>query len=62
MSMFFGPSCPDGYGVCYNPQEDKFIYVVTAFNSSPETHADYFSKQLNENLVLMQTLLLKAKL
>jgi carnitine O-acetyltransferase len=35
--LVFGPVVPDGYGLCYNPQESQIIFGVSAFNNNPET-------------------------
>lgn len=37
MFMGFGPSAPDCYGVCYNPQEKNISFSVTAFNYCLQT-------------------------
>lgn len=35
--LVFGPVVPDGYGLCYNPQETQILIGVSAFNNSPQT-------------------------
>lgn len=37
--MSFGPTAESGYGVCYNPRKEKILFVVSSFNSSPETNS-----------------------
>ena len=58
-SLCFGPVVPDGYGVCYNPMQDKFIYTVSAFYSHPKTHAGdlgtCIAKALRDNYTLLAT-------
>ncbi|XP_006822060.1 carnitine O-acetyltransferase-like, partial [Saccoglossus kowalevskii] len=54
--MCFGPVVPDGYGVCYNPHEEKFNFSLTSFNSSPETNANKLAKTLADSLLEMQSL------
>lgn len=39
LPMGFGPSAPDCYGICYNPQEQRIFFTITAFNSCPVTSA-----------------------
>ena len=38
--MVFGPVVPDGYGVCYNPQQTKIHFGVSSYNDCPETDSD----------------------
>jgi carnitine O-acetyltransferase len=35
----FGPSDPDCYGICYNPQESRIFFTITAYNECRETSA-----------------------
>ncbi|XP_065647513.1 carnitine O-acetyltransferase isoform X2 [Hydra vulgaris] len=55
----FGPVVPDGYGVCYNPMETKFIYVVSAYNSHPNTNAgdlgESIARAMEDNYMLLST-------
>ncbi|KHJ85310.1 hypothetical protein OESDEN_14967 [Oesophagostomum dentatum] len=37
IQLFFGPSAPDCYGVCYNPQETEMHFAITTFNSYAST-------------------------
>nr|CAD2173665.1 unnamed protein product [Meloidogyne enterolobii] len=56
LPMGFGPSAPDCYGVCYNPQEHKIFFTITAFNECKETSAERFSKELETALLDMHDL------
>ncbi|XP_022084319.1 carnitine O-acetyltransferase-like isoform X2 [Acanthaster planci] len=60
LTMIFGPAVPDGYGVCYNPQDDHINFGVTAFNTVPETDSEKFSQKLAESLLDMQRVLNKV--
>lgn len=55
--LCFGPVVPDGYGVCYNPMESRFVYAVSSYNSHPKTHAgdlgECLAKALEDNHVLL---------
>lgn len=55
--MCFGPTVPDGYGVCYNPMADHINIAITAFNSCEETHAEKFSRGIEDALLDMRALL-----
>ncbi|KAH9507364.1 hypothetical protein Btru_057910 [Bulinus truncatus] len=55
--LCFGPVVPDGYGVCYNPQDDQLIFSISSFNNSPVTNSETFSQSLTESLVDMKSLL-----
>ncbi|XP_070531659.1 carnitine O-acetyltransferase-like isoform X1 [Ptychodera flava] len=54
--MCFGPVVPDGYGVCYNPRETHINFVLSAFNTSPETDAQKLAISLAASLMEMQQL------
>ena len=58
--MLFGPVVPDGYGICYNPQEDHINFGVTAFNTARETDSQKFGQKLAESLLDMQYVLSKV--
>ncbi|XP_038045797.1 carnitine O-acetyltransferase-like [Patiria miniata] len=60
LTMIFGPVVPNGYGVCYNPQDDHINFGVTAFNTVPETDSEKFSQKLAESLLDMQRVLNKV--
>uniref|UniRef100_A0A7E4VWJ5 Carn_acyltransf domain-containing protein n=1 Tax=Panagrellus redivivus TaxID=6233 RepID=A0A7E4VWJ5_PANRE len=55
--MGFGPSAPDCYGICYNPQEDAIHFTLSAFNSCKETSAKKFAAELERVLNDFKTLL-----
>ena len=63
--LVFGPVVPDGYGVCYNPQETQVIFGVSAFNCCPETDSAKFIDSLKKSLRDMRDVLggsVKSKL
>ncbi|XP_061163747.1 carnitine O-acetyltransferase-like isoform X2 [Saccostrea echinata] len=55
--LVFGPTVPDGYGVCYNPQEKQIIFGVSAFNCCPETESRKFIDSIRQSLYEMKTVL-----
>ncbi|XP_067111516.1 carnitine O-acetyltransferase b [Osmerus mordax] len=55
--MCFGPLVPDGYAVCYNPQQDHVHFSITAFNCCEETHAETLALTLKSALCDLQELL-----
>ncbi|CAL1534831.1 unnamed protein product [Lymnaea stagnalis] len=55
--LCFGPVVPDGYGICYNPQDNQLIFSISSFNNSPQTNSGQFSQSLTKSLLDMQTLL-----
>jgi carnitine O-acetyltransferase len=57
LNLCFGPVVPDGYGICYNPQNERITVVISAFNSSPETQVSQLARHLQEALVDMHNLL-----
>ena len=61
MFLCFGAVVPDGYGVCYNPQENQIILSVSCFHSCPDTDSILFLKKISENLVEMRDVLVDAK-
>lgn len=54
--MCFGPLVPDGYAVCYNPQQDHLHFSVTAFNCCEETNAEKLALTLERSLRDVQEL------
>ena len=56
--MCFGPSVPDGFGCCYNPQSSQLGISVSAYNVCPETNSDGFANVLKQSLVDMGDLLM----
>ncbi|KAG7492733.1 hypothetical protein MATL_G00017940 [Megalops atlanticus] len=56
MFCCYGPVVPNGYGACYNPQQDHIIFCVSSFRDSTETCSAVFAKALEECLVEMRDL------
>ncbi|XP_069121980.1 carnitine O-acetyltransferase-like [Argopecten irradians] len=54
--LVFGPVVPDGYGVCYNPQESQVHFGVSAFNITPETNSKNYIDMLRKTLLEMRDL------
>ncbi|XP_067217569.1 carnitine O-acetyltransferase b isoform X4 [Chanodichthys erythropterus] len=54
--MCFGPLVPDGYAVCYNPQQDHVHFSITAFNCCEETNAEKLALTLEQSLCDLQEL------
>ena len=59
--LCFGAVVPDGYGVCYCPQDHRTVFVVSSFGSCPETDSQMFGAKLMESMREMQAVLVKAK-
>ncbi|PVD21630.1 hypothetical protein C0Q70_17429 [Pomacea canaliculata] len=57
MVMLFGPAVPDGYGLCYNPQDTKIFFSVTSYHVCSETNSEKLSAAIKQSLVDMQALL-----
>lgn len=55
--MCFGPLVPDGYAICYNPQENHLHFSITAFNCCEETHAETMAVTLEKTLSDLKELL-----
>ncbi|KHJ86513.1 hypothetical protein OESDEN_13732 [Oesophagostomum dentatum] len=60
IQLFFGPSAPDCYGVCYNPQETEMHFAITTFNSYASTSSKRFAKELDRALNDMSSICKKA--
>ncbi|XP_070177314.1 carnitine O-acetyltransferase-like isoform X2 [Littorina saxatilis] len=58
--MAFGPSAPDGFGCCYNPQNTRLNFAITAFNICAETDSDRFANVLKSSLTDLHDLLAAA--
>ncbi|XP_061692344.1 choline O-acetyltransferase isoform X2 [Syngnathoides biaculeatus] len=56
MFCCYGPVVPNGYGVCYNPQSDHFVFCVSSFRESPHTCSSQFVKSLQRGLLDMSDL------
>ncbi|VDM58396.1 unnamed protein product [Angiostrongylus costaricensis] len=50
IQLGFGPSAPDCYGICYNPQETELHFTVTSFKSYGSTSSKRFVKELDRAL------------
>lgn len=55
--LVFGPVVPNGYGLCYNPQESQIIFGVSAFNCSPETDSNKMANSVKQSLIDMKNLM-----
>lgn len=58
--LCFAPVVPNGYGLCYNPMEDKLLFSISSWNSCQETDANKFAKSLEESFKESQSVLLQA--
>ncbi|KAK6737680.1 hypothetical protein RB195_020032 [Necator americanus] len=58
--LFFGPSAPDCYGICYNPQEEELHFAITSFKSYGSTSSKRFAKELDRALNDMNSVCKKA--
>ena len=59
--LCFGAVVPEGYGVCYCPQDHRTVFIVSSFRSCPETDSQVFGAKLMESMREMQAVLIKAK-
>ncbi|KAL5484736.1 hypothetical protein EMCRGX_G021281 [Ephydatia muelleri] len=48
--LCFGAVVEDGYGICYNPQEERLYISVSSFRHCPHTDSVLFAKKLTESL------------
>ena len=55
--MCYGPSVPDGYGVCYNLCEDYFNVGISSYFTSPQTSSVVFGEHLVQTLAEFRSLL-----
>lgn len=60
LQMCFGPSAPDCYGICYNPQERELHFTVCTLKSCPETDSARFVKEIGDALSDMRMVLEKS--
>ena len=58
--LCFGAVVPDGYGVCYSPQDNRTVFVVSSFRSCLETDSQVFGAKLMESMREMKEVLVKA--
>uniref|UniRef100_A0A0K0F336 Carnitine O-acetyltransferase (inferred by orthology to a human protein) n=1 Tax=Strongyloides venezuelensis TaxID=75913 RepID=A0A0K0F336_STRVS len=61
LSLAFGPSAPDCYGICYNPREKEILFTITTFNECEYTSSEHFSKELDRALCDLRNILLKTE-
>uniref|UniRef100_A0A0N4ZQL6 Carn_acyltransf domain-containing protein n=1 Tax=Parastrongyloides trichosuri TaxID=131310 RepID=A0A0N4ZQL6_PARTI len=61
LSLSFGPSSPDCYGICYNPREKEIIFTITAYNECENTSTYNFGKELDRALCDLRNILLKTE-
>ena len=54
--MCYGPTAPDGYGVCYNPQNSQIGFAVSALDTSPETCSKKLTAAIHQSLSDMHKL------
>ena len=57
----FGPVVPDGYGICYCPQEKQIVFTISSFRSCPDTDSLKFMEKLAETMREMHAVILSAK-
>ncbi|CAB3400530.1 unnamed protein product [Caenorhabditis bovis] len=60
IQMCFGPSALDCYGICYNPQETEFHFMISTFKSYGSTSSKKFAKELGRALLDMRSIINKA--
>ena len=53
----FGAEAPDGYTVCYNPQQKRILFTVSTFRKCAETDTSQFGQKLMESLQEMKDIL-----
>ncbi|VDN36626.1 unnamed protein product [Gongylonema pulchrum] len=58
--LAYGPSAPDGFGICYNPQPEQLHFTICTLHSCLETSSARYAEELENALVDMRTILTKA--
>ncbi|KAI8042775.1 hypothetical protein M5D96_004098, partial [Drosophila gunungcola] len=58
--MAYGPLLSDGYGCCYNPQEDKIIFAISAWKNSPQISPFKYGTAIKKSLNAMRRLILET--
>lgn len=53
----FGAIVPDGYGICYNPNDDKILITVSTYKNCAETNTTQFGIKLMESLRAMRDIM-----
>ena len=57
LCMAFGPALDNGYGICYNPKDDKILFSVSSFDN-PDYDVMRFGEALKSSFRDMSELLL----
>nr|XP_009861511.1 carnitine O-acetyltransferase-like [Ciona intestinalis] len=60
LCMAFGPAVNEGYGVCYNPKNNKILVSISVFNTIPEYNTVKFKNTLISSLQRMKDILVAA--
>uniref|UniRef100_A0A0M3K2Q8 Carn_acyltransf domain-containing protein n=1 Tax=Anisakis simplex TaxID=6269 RepID=A0A0M3K2Q8_ANISI len=50
ITMCYGPSSPDCYASCYNPQDEQIHFSICTFKSCPTTSSYRFARELEHSL------------
>ncbi|KAH8283035.1 hypothetical protein KR054_011651, partial [Drosophila jambulina] len=58
--MAYGPLTCDGYGCCYNPQNDKITFAISAWDTSQGVNPVAYGKAIKKSLDTMRRLILKT--
>jgi len=58
--MIYGPLTYDGYGCCYSPRNNDMYFGLSSMRSNDVTSTLAFKKSLEEALLAMQQMLVKA--
>ena len=56
----YGPDVEDGYGACYNINENKICFGLSSYRSSKTANAKIFGLHIQNALIDCQNLLLKT--
>lgn len=57
--MSYGPTCEDGYSLCYNPRADDIFFSIGAFKSCKETNPKALAEHLVKSFIEVQELMIK---
>ena len=57
----YTPLMYEGYGICYNPHEDKCLISVCSFRGCPDTDSMVFGSTFVDSMREMRDMLLKVK-
>ncbi|KAH8360904.1 hypothetical protein KR200_000015 [Drosophila serrata] len=58
--MAYGPLTCDGYGCCYNPQENKISFAISAWKTSMGVNPEQYGKAIKKSLDSMRKLIVKT--